>query len=143
MFNKVILAGRLVRDPEPRQASTGEVMSLFTLAVDRGYKDEGADFFDCVAFRKTANFVNDYLKKGRLVLVEGNLQINKWTDREGVKKEKPQIIAQRVEALESKKEVERQENKNDEVENQEITEEDADSYFKDLLDGDSDEPPIE
>lgn len=103
-FNKVIMAGRLVRDPEKRISQDGKMFATFTIAVDRNYKSEETDFFDCVAFGNTADYLLSYVRKGYLVIVEGSLQINKWTDRDGVKHSKPEIIANVVRNFEKKKE---------------------------------------
>lgn len=128
MFNKVILVGRLTRDPEAKMDKYGKLFSTFTIAVDRGYNDE-TDFFDCMAFKNSADFVNKYLTKGRLVLVEGSITINKWISQSGEQKQKPQIVANRVIALESKKA----------IENEAEAEEDLldDDPFSDLMSDDS------
>lgn len=103
-FNKIIIAGRLARDPERRISSDGKVFANFTIAVNRNFKADEADFFDCVAFGNTADYILSYVRKGYLVLVEGSLQINKWADRDGVKHSKPEIIANVVRNFEKKKE---------------------------------------
>lgn len=103
-FNKVILAGRLVRDPEKKISQDGKTFATFTIAVDRGYKSEETDFFDCVAFGNTADYLLSYVRKGYMILIEGNLQIDKWTDRNGVNHSKPKIIANVVKNFEKKKE---------------------------------------
>lgn len=102
-FNKIIIAGRLARDPERKISSNGKVFANFTIAVNRNFKADEADFFDCVCFGNTADYVLNYVHKGYLVLVEGSLQINKWTDRDGVKHSKPEIIANVVKNFETKK----------------------------------------
>ena len=103
-FNKIIIAGRLARDPERRISSDGKVFANFTIAVNRNFKADEADFFDCVAFGNTADYILNYVRKGYLVLVEGSLQINKWIDRDGMKHSKPEIIANVVRNFEKKKE---------------------------------------
>jgi len=103
-FNKIIIAGRLARDPERRISSDGKVFANFTIAVNRNFKADEADFFDCVCFGNTADYILNYVRKGYLVLVEGSLQINKWADRDGVKHSKPEIIANVVRNFEKKKE---------------------------------------
>jgi len=103
-FNKVIMAGRLTRDPEKKISQDGKTFATFTIAVDRGYKSEETDFFDCVAFGNTADYLLSYVRRGYMVLVEGNLQIDKWTDRDGVNHSKPKIIANVVKNFEKKKE---------------------------------------
>jgi len=104
-FNSVTLVGRLVRDPEEKVANSGTVMSRFTIAVDRQKRDEDkADFFNITAFGNTAEFVNKYLVKGRLVLVEGRLQIDQ-VEKDGEMKYYTNILANRVVGLETKKRV--------------------------------------
>jgi single-strand DNA-binding protein len=102
-FNKVIMAGRLTKEPERRVSGEGKTFVNFTLAVNRNYKSNEADFFDCVAFGNTADYILNYVRKGYLVLVEGSLQINKWTDRNNVNHSKPEIIANVVKNFETKK----------------------------------------
>lgn len=101
-FNKVIMAGRLTRDPETRISQDGKMFTTFTLAVDRNYKKNETDFFDCVAFGNTADYLLSYVRKGYMILVEGTLQIDKWQDRNGVNHSKPKIIANIVKNFETK-----------------------------------------
>ena len=101
-FNKVIMAGRLARDPETRISQDGKMFTTFTLAVDRNYKKNETDFFDCVAFGNTADYLLSYVRKGYMILVEGTLQIDKWQDRNGVNHSKPKIIANIVKNFETK-----------------------------------------
>lgn len=89
MLNKVILHGRLVADPELRQTQSGIVYCNFTVAINRAYKGSDAekqtDFIKCQAWRQTAEFINRYFSKGSLIIVEGSLQNNNYTDSSGVK----------------------------------------------------------
>ncbi|MCR4716456.1 MAG: single-stranded DNA-binding protein [Lachnospiraceae bacterium] len=106
-MNKVILMGRLTRDPEMRYSSgaTQTAVARFSLAVDRRFKREGqpdADFFNCSAFGKTAEFVNNYLKQGTKVVVEGRIQNDNYTNKNGEKVYSVQIIVESVEFAESK-----------------------------------------
>lgn len=106
-MNKVILVGRLTRDPETRQAGDTTV-TRFSLAVDRRFrvKDETsptADFPSCVAFGKTAEFINKYFKQGVKMALEGRLQTGSYTDKDGVKHYTTDVIAEAVEFAESKK----------------------------------------
>jgi len=96
-FNKVILTGHLVRDPETKFAQSGMQMTIFSLAVN-GRKDDEASFFDCIAFDKTASLVAEYLTKGSPVLVEGYLKQDRW-EHEGQKRSKVKIIATNVKFL--------------------------------------------
>jgi single-strand DNA-binding protein len=92
--------GRMVRDPELRQTTTGISVTSFTLAVDRDVKNQDgsrqADFIDVVAWRQTAEFVSQYVGKGRLVCVEGRLQIRDWNDKDGNKRRTAEIVASSV-----------------------------------------------
>ena len=85
MLNKIILMGRLTRDPELRRTGSGTAVTSFALAVDRDFKGQGGeketDFIDVVAWRNTAEFVSKYFTKGRMAVVEGRLQIRDWKDR--------------------------------------------------------------
>jgi len=100
--------GRLTRDPERRETSTGVPVTSFSLAVDRGYtsKDSGekqTDFIDVVAWRNTADFVAKYFVKGQMAAVTGRLQIRDWTDKENNKRRSAEVIADHVYFTESKK----------------------------------------
>lgn len=99
------MMGRLTRDPEVRYSNEGNAASKFSLAVDRRYKREGqpdADFFNCVAFGKTAEFTEKYLKKGTKVVLEGELQNNNYTNKDGQKVYGMQIVVNSLEFAESK-----------------------------------------
>ncbi len=101
MLNKIILMGRLTRDPELRHTQTGVSVASFTLAVDRDFKnrdtgEKATDFIDVVAWRNTAEFVSKYFSKGRLAVVEGRLQLRDWTDRDGNKRRSAEVVADNV-----------------------------------------------
>jgi single-strand DNA-binding protein len=85
-INQVILMGRLTRDPEQRTTTTGKTIVNFSIAVDRGGQDDGADFFDVNAWEKLGELVMQYLSKGRRVLVQGRLRQDSWDDKETGKK---------------------------------------------------------
>ncbi|MDK2906793.1 single-stranded DNA-binding protein [Petrotoga mexicana] len=104
-YNKVILVGRLTRDPEIRSTMNGNNVANFHLAVDRrtSNNQDGTDFIRIVAFGKQADFASNYLKKGKLILVEGSLHINQWTDRDNIKRETAEIWANRMNFMETKK----------------------------------------
>jgi single-strand DNA-binding protein len=102
-YNRIILVGRLTRDPELRATPDGISVVRFTLAVDRGMRageERQTDFFDIVAFRQLADNVANYVTKGRLVLVEGKLQTRSYTDREGNRRKAYEVIADTVRFLE-------------------------------------------
>ena len=108
MLNKIILMGRLTRDPELRRTQSGTAVTSFSLAVDRDFKSQGGeketDFIDIVAWRNTAEFVSRYFTKGRMAVVEGRLQIRDWTDRDGGKRRSAEVIAENVYFGDSKRE---------------------------------------
>ena len=108
MLNKIILMGRLARDPELRRTQSGTAVTSFSLAVDRDFKSQGGDketdFIDIVAWRNTAEFVSKYFTKGRMAVVEGRLQIRDWTDRDGGKRRSAEVIAENVYFGDSKRE---------------------------------------
>ena len=101
-MNHVVLMGRLVRDPELRHTQSGLPVVSFRIAVDRrfGGKDQGgerqADFIDIVAWRHTAEFVQKYFQKGRLIALNGHLQVREWQDKEGNKRYATEVVAENV-----------------------------------------------
>jgi len=110
-FNKCIFIGRLTRDPVMRVTPSGIAVTTFTLAVNRpftnGKGEREADFIRVVTWRKLAETVADNLSKGRLVLVEGRLQVGTtYTDREGIQRKSFDIVADVVRFLDRKKETE-------------------------------------
>lgn len=100
MYNRVILMGRLVRDPELRTTQSGISMCRFSVAVDRRFAKQGeerqADFFDVTVWRQTAEFVCKYFSKGKLIHIEGVLQNNNYTDKDGVKHYTNIVIGEQV-----------------------------------------------
>ena len=100
MLNHIVLMGRLTRDPELRRTGSGVAVASFTLAVDRDYAAQGAeretDFIDIVAWRGTAEFVEKYFSKGRMIVVAGRLQIRNWQDKEGNKRRSAEVVADNV-----------------------------------------------
>lgn len=101
MLNRIVLMGRLTRDPELRHTQTGTPVASFTLAVDRDFKDKqtgekATDFIDIVAWRQTAEFVSRFFTKGRMAVVEGRLQIRDWNDKEGNKRRSAEVVADNV-----------------------------------------------
>ena len=100
MLNRIILMGRLTRDPELRRTGSGTAVTSFSLAVDRDFKSQSGeketDFIDIVAWRNTAEFVSKYFTKGRMAVVSGRLQIRNWTDKEGNKRRSAEVVADNV-----------------------------------------------
>lgn len=98
-MNKVILMGRLVRDPEVRYTQSNQPMAIarFTLAVNRRFKRQGeqdADFIPCVAFGKQGEFAEKYFRKGQMVSVVGRLQVRNWDDNNGNKRITTEVVVE-------------------------------------------------
>ena len=99
MFNRIVLMGRLTKDPEIRTTQSGITMCRFSIAVDRSYskgQEKQTDFLDITAWRNTAEFVSKYFAKGRMILIEGKLQNDNYTDQSGKKVYRNTIIADSV-----------------------------------------------
>ena len=101
MLNRIIIMGRLVRDPELRTTQSGTSVTSFTLAVDRDFKsresgEKSTDFIDVVAWRQTAEFVCKYFAKGRMAVAEGRLQIREWKDKDGNNRRTAEVVAENV-----------------------------------------------
>ena len=101
MLNRIILMGRLTRDPELRHTGSGTAVASFSLAVERDFRDKTSgqkttDFIDIVAWRQTGEFVSKYFTKGRMAVVEGRLQMRDWQDREGNKRRSAEDVADNV-----------------------------------------------
>lgn len=104
MFNKVVLIGRLTRDPELRFTPNGKAVASFSLAVDRSFKREGqpeADFFRISVWGKQAENCANYLSKGSLTAVDGRIEINKYTDKDGQERTSVDVTANDVRFLSS------------------------------------------
>ena len=103
MLNRIILIGRLTRDPELRYTTQGVPVASFSLAVDRPFKNQAGvqetDFVDCVAWRKLGEIVSTHLAKGRLAAVEGRLQIRSYDAQDGSKRRVAEVIADSVQFL--------------------------------------------
>lgn len=120
MLNRIIIMGRMTKDPEVRRTGSGTAVTSFTLAVDRDFKGQNGeretDFIDCVAWKGTAEFVGKYFAKGRMAVVEGRLQLRDWTDNNGNKRRNAEVMADSVYFGDSKQ------SGNAEAPKQEITE---------------------
>ena len=111
MLNKIVLMGRLTRDPELRHTQAGTPVASFAIACDRDFKDKqtgekATDFIDIVAWRSTAEFVSRFFTKGRMAAVEGRLQVRDYTDKDGNKRRAVEVVADNVYFGDSKKDVE-------------------------------------
>lgn len=106
MLNHIVIMGRLVKDPEIRKTQSGVSVASFTVAVDRDFKngdEKLTDFIDCSAWRGTADFIGKYFGKGRMIVVDGQLNSRKWTDKEGNKRVSWEVQAQNVYFADSKR----------------------------------------
>ncbi len=103
MYNRIILIGRLTRDPELRYVPNGAPVASFTLAVDRPFRDQQGnretDFIDIVAWRKLAEQVSQYMTKGRMVAVEGRLQIRSYETQDGQRRKVAEVVADGIRFL--------------------------------------------
>lgn len=107
MLNKIIIMGRLTRDPELRRTGSGTSVTSFSLACDRDFKSQSGeketDFIEVVAWKNTAEFVSKYFSKGRMAVVDGRLQIRDWTDKAGNKRVTAEVVADNVYFADSKR----------------------------------------
>jgi single-strand DNA-binding protein len=95
-LNKVILAGRLTRDPELKQTTSGVAVTSFSIAVNRRYKageQQETDYLDIVAWRQTAEFITRFFRKGSPICITGSAQVRKWTDKDGDKRSTVEFVA--------------------------------------------------
>lgn len=103
MLNQVVLIGRLTKDPELRYIPSGKAVATLRLAVDRGTTnpqgEKETDFIDVVVWERQAETVANYLQKGRLVAVQGRLQIRQYETQEGQRREKAEVVASQVRFL--------------------------------------------
>ncbi len=103
MLNRVVLIGRLTADPELRYTGSGVPVANFRIAVDRPFTsasgERQTDFINIVAWRQRAEFAANYLTKGRLVAVDGRLQIRQWTTQEGQRRQSAEVVADDVRGL--------------------------------------------
>lgn len=106
-INSVILLGRLTKDPELRKTSSGTSFCRFTVACDKRKtkddQDPGANFINCVSWRQNAEFISDYGQKGSQVTVEGSIETGSYTDRDGRKVYTTEVLVDRIQLAESKK----------------------------------------
>lgn len=109
-MNRVILSGNLTRDPEVRYTQNGKAYARMGLAVNRPYSKDAVDFFNLLAWDKTAEFCGKYLKKGSRILVEGRMQTNSY-EKDGVKYNGVEIIVENIEFAGSKKDADNQQAK--------------------------------
>lgn len=128
MLNDSKLMGRLTADPEIRYTQNSTPVATFCLAVERDFKgpdgNRQTDFIDIVAWRRTAEFVRDYLQKGRMVVVSGRLQTRTYEDRDGKKRKATEVIAENIYFADSKR-----------SDSQDVFAPEAQQYTDSVLDG--------
>ncbi len=111
MLNRIVLVGRLTRDPESSYTPNGIAIAKFTVAVDRVSKnpetgEKETDFIPVVTFRRTAEFVGQYVTKGRLIGVDGRLQVRSWVAQDGSRRYMTEVIADNIQTLDSRRDTE-------------------------------------
>ena len=137
MINRVVLVGRITKDPMLRKTQSGTSVVSFTIACNRRVPSQGqdADFINCVAWNKTADFMAQYVKKGALLGLEGRIQIRSYDDKDGKRVYVTEVVADSVQFLESKKQAENVQNEANTVpvmQNNEYTDYAADIPTDDL-----------
>lgn len=104
MINKVILMGRLTRDPEIRTTNSGKSVAQFTAAVENGYGDKKqTDFINCVAWNNQAEFLSKYFTKGMMIIVSGRISTRTWEGQDGRKNYVTEVVASEINFGETKK----------------------------------------
>ena len=145
-MNKVILLGRLARDPETRYGGANDSMAVcrYTLAVDKKFKKDGeatADFINCISFGKIAEFAEKYFTKGLRVAVSGRIQTGSYTNRDGQKIYTTDVVVEEHEIAQSRSEASNQQESNRQPEISPYGE-DKDNGFMNVPDGIDDELPF-
>ena len=104
MINKVILMGRLTRDPEMRHTNSGTPVTTFSIAINSGYgENQRTDFVNCLAWNKTAEFVSKHFTKGKLIVIaDGRISTRSWETQDGKRAYATEVVAQEVNFGESK-----------------------------------------
>ncbi len=109
MLNRITIMGRMTKDAELRHTNGGASVTSFTVACERDFKaqngEKETDFIDVVAWRNTAEFANKYLGKGRMIVVEGRLQIREWQDNNGGKRRNAEVVADSIYFADTKSKV--------------------------------------
>ena len=104
MLNHSVIMGRFVRDPEIRRTNSGKAVCSFTIACDKPGKDNGASFIECVAWEKTADFINNYFTKGSAIIVEGRLESRQYEAKDNQKRTVLEVVVSQAHFCERKKE---------------------------------------
>lgn len=95
-MNKILLQGRLTKEPEIRLTSKNDKVARFTIAVDRDFNREETDFVNCVAFKNTAAFIESYFNKGDMILLAGRLQMQNYTAKDGSNRTAAEVLTDNV-----------------------------------------------
>lgn len=95
-MNKILLQGRLTKDPEIRLTSKNDKVARFTIAVDRDFNRDETDFINCVAFKATAAFIESYFTKGDMILVAGRLHMQQYTAKDGSNRTAAEVLTDNV-----------------------------------------------
>ena len=106
MLNNITIMGRMTREPEIRRTQSGAAVASFSVACERDFGNNGereTDFFDCVSWKGTADFIGKYFTKGSMIVINGRLQSRSWTDKDGRNRKTVEILANSVYFGESKK----------------------------------------
>ena len=111
-MNKIIIKGRLAKDPELKKTNSGKVLCNFSVAVGRNFDYEITDFFDCTAWNNNAEFISKYFSKGKEILIDGEMQSDKFKDKNGNNRTSWKVIVNRAEFCGSKGESENTPNHN-------------------------------
>lgn len=102
-MNIIILKGRLTKNSEIKQTASGVSVCTFSIAVNRKFKSDEADFINCTAWRQTAEFISKYFKKGQEICINGSLQVRKWQDNDGNTRYATDVVVENAEFCGSKK----------------------------------------
>ena len=104
MLNHSVIMGRFVRDPEIRRTNSGKAVTSFTIACDKPGRDSGASFIECVAWEKTAEFIDNYFTKGSAIIVEGRLESRQYETKDGQKRTVTEVVVSQAHFCGKKKE---------------------------------------
>jgi single-strand DNA-binding protein len=104
MLNHITIMGRLVRDPELRRTNSGKAVTSFTIACDKPGRDSGTSFIECVAWEKTADFIDNYFMKGSAILLEGRLESRQYETKDNQKRTVHEVVVSQAHFCEKKKE---------------------------------------
>ena len=128
-INQVILLGRICNDIELKQTQKNKSYTRFSLAVNRKGKDKGTDFISCLAWEKTAEFIQKYMKKGSQICISGRLQTGQYDDKDGKRIYTTDVIVEEVDFADSKSTTNQQNDKQESTANQPITDDTSELPF--------------